>query len=466
MTAAAFSFASFTRGQGGWQIGEKLGSLSEEQVRSLLEAVPTQLGDGTAIPSYPDRSQRARLVRRFAWLPAPWDPQLRVFFASVPAGPDATGRPGNVFTYVAVTADTRMPVAALHSPDIPTPFGPRETEAARIPEWPDTPGPVAELVPLFLDGWEDEDSPLPETFTEVSNARRRDMVDYLAAALGAGQSVVLAAPSAESTLWVAAVAAAGVDFCFSTIERTTSVADTLARGARLIIIPPQDLERVRAQYGDLTVLATTDEVPAAPVPEPEPEPKIPDLGSALANPFASTETEPEPAPLRADLAEQWAEVSAFLGQEGTHPHLTVGLALSPTPRQAEFLRRGEVTRWVHTLSGEEEDPLTVPDVLGFLMFPPTTFIGARTRAMVLAAEALKPGCSHVVTAFGWLFDASAEIEDKICADAAAELPTNRRLTAPRNAASPVADLVDRIVEKHNSQVSPNWMHTHMNQVRK
>ena len=65
-----------------------------------------------------------------------------------------------------------------------------------------------------------------------------------------------------------------------------------------------------------------------------------------------------------------------------------------------------------------------------------------------------------------VFGMRAEIEDKICADAAAELPTNRRLTAPRNAASPVADLVDRIVEKHNSQVSPNWMHTHMNQVRK
>ncbi|MDO5668763.1 MAG: hypothetical protein Q4G50_02040 [Corynebacterium sp.] len=461
MTTAALSFASFTRGQGGWQIGEKLGSLSEEQVRSLLEAVPTQLGDGTAIPSYPDRSQRAHLVRRYAWLPAPWDPRLRVFFASVPAGPDATGRPGNVFTYVAVTADTRMPVAALHSPDIPTPFGPRETEAARIPEWPQASGPVAELIPVFLDGWDDEESPLPEAFTGISNSRRRDMVAYLAAALGSGQSVVLAAPSAESTLWVAAVAAAGIDFCFSTIERTTSVADTLARGARLVIIPPQDLERVRAQHADLTVLATTDEVPAAPVPEP----KVPDLGTALANPFASEA--PEPAPLRADLAEQWEEVSAFLAQQGPDSHLTVGLALSPSPRQAEFLRRGEVTRWVHTLSGEEEDPLTVPDILGFLLFPPTSFIGARTRAMVLAAEALKPGCSHVVTVFGWLFDAPADIEEQICADAAAQLPTNRRFAVPQDTSLPVNDLLERIVAKHNDQVlaQTSWMHTHKNQVR-
>ena len=168
MSAAAFSYASFSRGAGGWQVGELLGPLDEGRMRSLLGAVPTQLSDGTPVPTYPDRAERARLVRRFAWLPAPWDPQVKVFFSSVPAGSDATGRPGNVFTYVSVCGEPGIPVSAavsaMFSPDIPTPSvpGDRGRPHSCSPRRPvRSPGSCRSS-----DGW-DEAPALPEI-------RRRD----------------------------------------------------------------------------------------------------------------------------------------------------------------------------------------------------------------------------------------------------------------------------------------------------
>lgn len=448
MSAAAFSYASFSRGAGGWQIGEVVGPLDEGRVRSLLGAVPTQLGDGTQVPTYPDRKERARLVRRFAWLPAPWDPRVRVFFSSVPAGSDATGRPGNVFTYVSVCGGPDVPVgaavSAMFSPDIPTPFGPRETESARIPAQPAQAGPVAGLVPTFLDGWEEGTSPLPEIFAAVSNThgtRRRDLIRFLASTLETGEPVVLACPPAEAPLWVAAVNAERpqLDFCFSTIERTPTVEETLSRGAQLVMVPLPDADRVRVMLPHLTVITTTDDVPAAPAPEP--------VAEALSNPF-DAEPELPPAP---DLSVQLSEVTDYLGRPGTPAYLTAGLTLTPTAAQNSFLHTAGVQEWVDVLRGEVEDPLTVSDVLGFLLFPPTSFIGARTRAMVLAAETAEPWCSRDVTRFGWLFDLPDDLQEELCRDAAAQLPETPGPVAPREDGLPVTDLVRRVVEKHHAR---------------
>ncbi len=449
MSAAAFSYASFSRGAGGWQVGELLGPLDEGRMRSLLGAVPTQLSDGTPVPTYPDRAERARLVRRFAWLPAPWDPQVKVFFSSVPAGSDATGRPGNVFTYVSVCGEPGIPVSAavsaMFSPDIPTPFGPRETEAARIPVQPAQAGPVAGLVPIFLDGWDEEHPPLPEIFAAVTNGtRRRDLARFLAATLDAGDPVVLGCPPAEAPLWVAAVHAERphMDFCFSTFERTPSVADVLSLGAQLVIVPLQDIDRVRVTVPGATVIATTDDIPAPPA---APEPVV----DALANPFDEV---PEPVPAPApDLSVQLAEVTDYLSRPGTPPHLTVGLTLSPTVEQNMFLHAAGVQDWINVLHGEVEEPLSVSEVLGLLLFPPDSFIGGRTRAMVLAAEAVEPLSSSAVTRFGWLFDLPADLQEEICRDAATQIPEDSELETPREAGLPVTDLVRVVVDKHHAR---------------
>lgn len=451
MSGAAFSYASFSRGPGGWQVGETVGSLSREQVRSLIGAVPTQLSDGTPIPTYPDKAERDRLVRRFSWLPAPWDPLKRVFSASVPAGLDATGRPGNVFTYVTVTATPDIPVSsavqAFYSPDIPTPFGPRETETVRIPAQPSAPGPVADLLPLFLDGWADDEAPLPGAFARITNeegTRRRGLVRHLAAELTTGRRVILAAPPAEAALWVAAVATEdpSLDFCFSTFERFNSVTDVLGFGAQLVVVPPSDAERVRGAVDGVTVIATTDEIPAS-------APVALDLDGALNNPFGDPAPAPEPEPLRADRREQMAALSGYLAREGVSADMTVGLTITPTAEQNRFLRNADVQEWIRVLRREVTEPLDSSHVLAFLLFPPTTGVGKRTRAMVLAAETLIPGASHRVSSMGWLFDAPEDVTADIVEIAADEISGVGQLSSFRMIRSPLYGLVQRVVEKHN-----------------
>ena len=125
--AGAFSFASFSRGNGragGWGVGAVSGDISQEQLQELVSFVPTSLNSGAPIPDFPSAQERAELVRRTAVFTLTEEGEQWVTMVSVPAGIDATGRGGNVFTYTAVSDGGVPPAPAdvLYSPDVPTPF--------------------------------------------------------------------------------------------------------------------------------------------------------------------------------------------------------------------------------------------------------------------------------------------------------------------------------------------------------
>lgn len=460
MTGAAMSFGSFSKGAGGWQIGQQVGALTDDQARALQPLAPTQLSSTTAVPTYPSREERTRLVRRYAWIPAPWDDHQRVFLASVPAGADATGRQGNVFTYIHLP-DAAEPasfdvVDALYSPDIPTPFGSRETDAAQIPEQLRTPGPVRDLVGFFLDGWDDAaGTPLPEPFSTIPNTttgQRRINARYIAHLIAEGKTVVLATPIHEAVLWVAAVTEelTQAAFSFSTFERVNTVVDATNRGAQLVCIPPQDVIRARLDLDQVEVLLSTEDYPAVesvvdklPVATPT-DPVLVDA-TPISNPFEETEAPRTEVEFPADTA--WKDIQSYLKREDTPKYFTPGITVKPGPRDRIFLAEATPEQWAQVLQGQG-DSFTVSRILALLLFPPTTAYGRQSRVKVLAAEALHPGCSEAVTRFEWLFDFTAEQWDSLKREAVHELQDYPHLPQPGNPYSPVHDLVTQIVEEH------------------
>nr|WP_230310965.1 hypothetical protein [Corynebacterium guaraldiae] len=102
----AFSYASFSRANGragGWGVGQKAGDITQEELAELVSFVPTSLNNGTTIPDFPSAQQRAELVRRTAVFALTPEAEKWVTMVSVPAGLDATGRGGNVFTYTSIS---------------------------------------------------------------------------------------------------------------------------------------------------------------------------------------------------------------------------------------------------------------------------------------------------------------------------------------------------------------------------
>lgn len=155
----AFSYASFSRGNGragGWGVGSKVGDISSEELQELITYVPTTLNTGIRIPDFPSAQERAELVHRTAVFTLTEEGEKWVTMVSVPAGIDATGRGGNVFTYTCVTDGGIPPAPAqvLFSPDVPTPFSIFEVDKVQIPEKIVRKGPLAidALIDDFLAG--------------------------------------------------------------------------------------------------------------------------------------------------------------------------------------------------------------------------------------------------------------------------------------------------------------------------
>ncbi|MCG7248188.1 hypothetical protein HMPREF3169_03210 [Corynebacterium sp. HMSC08C04] len=353
--AGAFSFASFSRGNGragGWGVGAVSGDISQEQLQELVSFVPTSLNSGAPIPDFPSAQERAELVRRTAVFTLTEEGEQWVTMVSVPAGIDATGRGGNVFTYTAVSDGGVPPAPAdvLYSPDVPTPFSIFEVDKVEIPEKISRKGPLASdaLIDDFLAGEFRSPAALPTPFKSVvphnDAAYNARLVEAMAKVLSSKKKtlVILVAPENQAAFWVAAAAreVGEPGFGFSTFEKPAAIAELPLGTSTMVVVPESEklrlfeLTKARAIPGnpvifelgeplpDLSAYEGAGEVASAPTPAPE-----------AVEPEASSPFVDEPAQ---SVAEPWAESPAAAAAD-----LSAASQVNPFSESAQSAPRGE-----------------------------------------------------------------------------------------------------------------------------
>ena len=273
----AFSYASFSRANGragGWGVGQKAGDITQEELTELVSFVPTSLNNGTTIPDFPSAQQRAELVRRTAVFALTPEAEKWVTMVSVPAGLDATGRGGNVFTYTSIsrTGTPPAPATVLFSPDVPAPFSIYEVDKVQIPEEISARGPLHSDVLLeeFLDGEFRHPDKLPAPFKAVSPnpnpTFNRALVSAMATVLNSRNGlVILVAPDNQAALWIAATAReVGEDgFGFSTFEKVAAINEFPLSTSTMLVVPPSEKQRLAetAIPGNPVVFALDEALP-------------------------------------------------------------------------------------------------------------------------------------------------------------------------------------------------------------
>ena len=273
----AFSYASFSRANGragGWGVGQKAGDITQEELAELVSFVPTSLNNGTTIPDFPSAQQRAELVRRTAVFALTPEAEKWVTMVSVPAGLDATGRGGNVFTYTSIsrTGTPPAPATVLFSPDIPAPFSIYEVDKVQIPEKISARGPLHSDVLLeeFLDGEFRYPEKLPAPFKAVAPnpnpSFNRALVSAMATVLNSRNGlVILVAPDNQAALWIAATAReVGEDgFGFSTFEKAAAINEFPLSTSTMLVVPPSEKQRLAetAIPGNPVVFALDEALP-------------------------------------------------------------------------------------------------------------------------------------------------------------------------------------------------------------
>ena len=436
---ASFSYASFSASEnrpGGWSVGGSTGDIADVDTAKIVRLIPTNIDDGPALTTFPDRTELAQRTRRFAWLRVPGQPeQARVFLSSAAAGQDATGRPGNVFTIALVSTDESLsPVETttlMYSPSIPAPFGKRRVDDAPVPTQDEIEAGTLlndAVVTAFLrkDPSDlEQDVALPVEFGKVRDLTGTMSRSYLASALAAriseGRQVVLLTDVAEGPLWVAALARELPDthpFTWSTYERATSVDELLALETSFCVVPLDDQEQLSASPGvdivsaaDGTVTSTpgtrtagtagTGTEPASPAPTSgwntwaggkEPT-SVRETGFDLETAAAAA---PSPSP-------SGEEVNPFASQTLVQEKpVTATVTGAPegfvpgyvpfSDEDEDFIRHGELMDWDFSLNRTDAQrpraPRLSPQPATSYLFLPTTGefgeLGRQARTMVLA----------------------------------------------------------------------------------
>ncbi|MGP5082582.1 GAP1-N2 domain-containing protein [Corynebacterium variabile] len=440
--SGSFSYASFSPRDdrpGGWSVGQSSGELSPMWKDEIIAYIPTQISDPVTLSSFPDKADLARRLRRFAWLPAPWKPggsaDTGVFFASSPAGQDASGRPGNVFTYALVSDAGELPqhhaVKLMFSRSVPAPYGKRKVDDAVLPELGPgfsgaEPSPLTDdVLDAFLAGAPAESAggaaSLPVECSRVTaptgSTSRQEVLGALVELVMNGRQVVFLTDPAEGPLWVAALARVLPEtlpgdrsFTWSTYERATGVAEVLKLGTSLVIMPPGDREKLPENTAAVLVdpgtpLPAGDTVaPAAgPVATPAsdtagawdsafgavPAESARQPGATPANPFASAPTEPD-APTAAPESAPSREpepATAPTRADGIHPAI-----VRLRKDDEDFIRTARINSWDVHVNGQPpyaEDwnnwkGKDLDNYRTYLLLDPATELGWTARIRVLA----------------------------------------------------------------------------------
>jgi hypothetical protein len=239
------TYTSFegTGSAGGWQIKETSGALTDEESRLLVAQVQTVFTAPQPLPPYPTPEQLSELPRRMAYRRILGD--TAAFWHSVPAGADATGRPGNVFAHVLLDRDASepgpacRPIQLWRSPRWLCPFGKAAVGAAKLPLEPPGPGTAvtADTVIAFA--------------LDTSTWRLGvllGLLDAVAAAMGGGPPVLLGVDSADAAAqWIGLISflmspGTAQALTFSTFDRADQLTPALSRVQQLTAVPREDLD--------------------------------------------------------------------------------------------------------------------------------------------------------------------------------------------------------------------------------
>ncbi len=165
-----------------------------------------------------------------------------LYWHTVPAGADASGRPGNVFAHSMIDRSSASsivrPIERWGSPDWLTPYGADEVAASTIDGTEPAPSGLAsrDAVLDFL---------LEPTTWRIGTFSV--LLDAVGRALAGGPVVVLGCQDTDRAAhWIAAVShfmspGTARRFSWSTFDRLHAVDDALASGAHLIAVPLDDL---------------------------------------------------------------------------------------------------------------------------------------------------------------------------------------------------------------------------------
>lgn len=121
------TYGSFrgTAGRGGWKVGSWSAQATKEDLQLIAEVAPTHIETVTAFDDFITSEEIDALPRRFEYRPML---NRALIMQSVPAGKDATGRPGNIFTHAVIDADLGSPLESIYpisfyrSADLLSPF--------------------------------------------------------------------------------------------------------------------------------------------------------------------------------------------------------------------------------------------------------------------------------------------------------------------------------------------------------
>jgi hypothetical protein len=240
------TYSSFDRGNGtngGWQIKETAGELSDEEIQILRSRVVTQFDSEGPLSAFPSASELALLPRRLTYVSD--GTGSAAYWHSVMAGRDATGRPGNVFSHVLLDRAVNealpavRPIELWRSPDILSPFGPDQVAAASLNR----------RVPPAFGVTINRQSVLAFLFdpTEWRIGLLSVLLDAVHASLQGGPKVILSTDSADrAARWIAAVSMLtspgwARELNFSVYERANGLQALIDRGVHLICVPSADV---------------------------------------------------------------------------------------------------------------------------------------------------------------------------------------------------------------------------------
>ncbi|ETT25684.1 hypothetical protein RAJCM14343_0533 [Rhodococcus aetherivorans] len=239
------SYTSFDRpgtgSGGGWQVKEVSGDLDADEQELLRAGVVSRFDSPQPMPRFPTVEDIARRPRRLMY--ARLRDAAGCYWHTVPAGSDASGRPGNVFAHAvlergAEPGDGVRPIECWRSTDWLVPYGADEVAKAALPATAPGPGGIVDrdaALGFLLD---------PGTWRiGVFSV----LLDAVARSLRGGPAVVLGCKDPDTAaLWIGAVShfmspGTARRFGWSTFDRLHSVDDAVAGGANLVTVPLSDL---------------------------------------------------------------------------------------------------------------------------------------------------------------------------------------------------------------------------------
>ena len=227
---------------GGWQVKETRGELTADETQLLLAGVRTVFRPVEEPPAYPTPEQLENVPRRLAYRRA--DPAGAAYWHTVPAGPDSTGRPGNVFAHVLLdrtpdAAPRHRAIEWWRSPTWLRPYGAAAVARAALADVDPPPGGAVTKDSVVAFALDTDTWRLATLF---------GLLDAVAAAMAGGAPVVLGVESAGSAAqWIGLLSflmspGTAARLSFSTFDRADQVDPH--NGHLITAVPIADLAAV------------------------------------------------------------------------------------------------------------------------------------------------------------------------------------------------------------------------------